>query len=87
MHCSTEVSGDTVSTGVVMMSRTGVSLEERPSRITLRAVVALGHDAGEHLALHDQERPDVMLGHGADRLQHGVSGPTENTARSLRSSN
>jgi len=37
MHCSTEVSGDTVSTGVVMMSRTGVSLEERPSRITLRA--------------------------------------------------
>jgi len=26
MHCSTEVSGDTVSTGV-MMSRTGVSLE------------------------------------------------------------
>ena len=37
MHCCTEVSGDTVSTCEVMMSRTGVSLEERPRRMTLRA--------------------------------------------------
>jgi hypothetical protein len=37
MHCRTSSSGATVITGALMICQTGVSADDRPSRITLRA--------------------------------------------------
>src|SRR5438046_10389329 len=73
MHSCTVASGVTVSTGELMMSRTGVS--PPPPQDHLERVVALGNDARERLAVHDEERPDAMLGHEADRVQHRSLGP------------
>jgi len=46
--------------------------------------IALGHDAGEHFALHDQQRADMMPAMARIASSTGASALRENTARSLR---
>ena len=54
-----------------------------PEQDHFAGVVALGNDADELLASHDEERPHVMLGHQGDGLEHGILGLHREDLRSL----
>ena len=57
-----------------MICHTGVSAEERPSRMTAAGIVTLGHDADELIAAHHQQGADVAVGHLLDGRQHRIVG-------------
>src|SRR5713101_4124953 len=69
MHSSLVWSGRTYMTVDVMMSRTEVSFDDRAMRTIFR-VVTFGNDADDCLALHDQERANVLFRHQFDGVEH-----------------
>ena len=63
MHVSTLCSGDTVRTGDVMISLTGVRFEERPCRMTVAGIVAFRSDSDQSSVGKDQERANTLVHH------------------------
>ena len=74
MQSPTERLGGTLTTSVVMIAPTGESFDDRPASTTLREIVALGQDAGDLVAVEDEHRADIVLGHDAECREHGVAG-------------
>ena len=62
-----------------MISLTGVVGDKWPLNVT--RIVSLGDDTDQFLAIHHEQRPDVILGHFCDRVEdrgvrvNGRNGP------------